>query len=127
MSEPKKVQFLFKGLPILSVRFYRTDNGNEPVRAFFKQLRLEDRKTLGTDIKTVQFCWPLGMPLVRKMAPSLWEARSRIADGIVRVFFTVAGSDMVLLHAFVKKSAQTPKTELETARIRLQKIAGKSS
>lgn len=110
--------------PILFVRFFCTDAGNEPVREFLKEQTVEDRKMIGTDIKTVQFGWPLGMPLVRKMAADLWEVRSDIADGIVRVLFTVMEGHMVLLHAFVKKSQQTPKTELDTALARLKKLKG---
>ena len=79
------------------------------------------------DIKTVQFGWPLGMPLVRKMDADIWEVRSNIADGIVRVLFTVMDGHMVLLHAFVKKSQQTPKTELDTAFAWLKKLKGKKA
>jgi phage-related protein len=108
--------------PILSVAFFRTDAGNEPVRAFLLDLTVEDRKAIGTDIKTVQFGWPLGMPLVRKMAPGLWEVRSNIADGIARVLFTVVTGRMVLLHGFVKKSQKTPADDLKTALVRLRKL-----
>jgi hypothetical protein len=61
--------------PILDVRFFKSDNGAEPVRDWLKTLGAHDRKTIGADIKTVQFGWPLGMPLVRKMSNDLWEAR----------------------------------------------------
>ena len=104
---------------ILDVAFYRTNAGNEPVRAWLKSLRKEDRKIIGTDIKTVQYGWPLGMPLVRKIEPRLWEARSRITDGIARVLFTVVEDKMVLLHGFVKKSQKMPLKELATAKRRL--------
>jgi phage-related protein len=104
---------------ILDVAFYRTNAGNEPVRAWLKSLRKEDRKIIGTDIKTVQYGWPLGIPLVRKIEPRLWEARSRITDGIARVLFTVVEDKMVLLHGFVKKSQKMPLKELATAKRRL--------
>ena len=80
------------------------------------------RKTIGIDIKTVQYGWPLGMPLVRKMEPGLWEVRCDIADGIARVLFTAKGGQMVLLHGFVKKTQKTPDNELKTARNRLKKL-----
>ena len=51
---------------ILTVHFFRTPAGTEPVRDFLCNLPTADRKVLGTDIKTVQFGWPLGMPVVRK-------------------------------------------------------------
>lgn len=105
--------------PILRVVFYRTEAGNEPVRQWLKRLDRADRKTMGEDIKTAQYGWPLGMPLIRKLEPGLWEVRSHITQGIARVIFTVSESTMVLLHSFVKKSQKTPLTDLRTAQKRL--------
>jgi phage-related protein len=105
--------------PLLTVVFYKTGGGNEPVREWLKGLKREDRKTIGEDIKTVQFGWPLGMPLIRKVEPAIWELRSGISQGIARVLFTVEGHTMMLLHGFVKKSQKTPRTELRTAHQRL--------
>ena len=59
----------------LQVHFYSSDNGIEPVRDWLKSLSLDSRKTIGEDIKTVQFGWPLGMPVVRKLDRDLWEVR----------------------------------------------------
>ena len=64
--------------PILSVAFFRTASGNEPVREWLKSFPREERRIIGEDIKTVQFGWPLGMPLVRKLDKGLWEVRSRL-------------------------------------------------
>jgi len=105
--------------PILTVSFFRTGAGNEPVREWLKSLRREDRRTIGEDLKTVQFGWPVGMPLIRKLEPGIWEVRSSISQGIARVLFTVEGHTMMLLHGFVKKSQKTPRTELRTAHQRL--------
>ncbi len=108
--------------PVLSVVFYRTEAGDEPVREWLKNLKREDRKTIGEDIKTVQFGWPLGMPLIKKLEPGIWEVRSHIAQGIARVIFTVEENTMVLLHGFVKKSQKTPLGDLRTARQRLANL-----
>jgi len=105
--------------PILAVVFYRTQNHIEPVREWLKSLTKEVRKSIGEDIKTAQFGWPIGMPLIRKIERGLWEVRSDVRDGIARVFFTVDGNTMILLHGFIKKSQKTPKYELDTARRRL--------
>src|SRR6059058_5057028 len=102
--------------PILSVVFFRTDTGREPVREWLKSLARAERKIIGEDIKTVQFGWPLGMPLVRKMSPDLWEIRSSLRSGISRILFTIMGSSMILLHGFMKKSQKTPVDELNLAR-----------
>ncbi len=111
-----------KNEPILNVVFYRTEAGNEPVRKWLKDLPGKDRRIIGEDIKTAQYGWPLGMPLIRKMEKNLWEVRSTVGSGIARVFFTVKGATMILLHGFVKKSDKTPPNELNTARGRLNNI-----
>ena len=107
---------------ILTVVFYKTDGGNEPVREWLKSLMREDRKAIGEGIKTAQFGWPLGMPLIRKLEKGLWEIRSRTSQGIARLLFTVEASTMVLLHGFIKKSRKTPQSELDTARERLSEL-----
>lgn len=105
--------------PILRVVFFRTSAGDEPVRSWLKELDREDRKAVGEDVKLVQFRWPLGMPLVRKLEPDIWEVRSHLSGGrIARMCFTVRAGEMVLLHGFIKKSQKTPPQELELARRR---------
>ena len=108
--------------PILNVRFFKNDNGGEPVRDWLKGLDAHDRKTIGADIKTVQFGWPLGMPLVRKMAKDLWEVRIHLIGRIARVLFTAHDGEMILLYGFVKKSENTPQDDLELAKSRLKQL-----
>jgi len=71
-------------------------------------------------MKTVQFGWPLGMPLVRKLDDELWEIRSRQPNRIARVLFTAGDGRMVLLHGFIKKSRKAPAGDLELAKKRLR-------
>lgn len=111
----------------LRVVFFRTEAGNEPVRVWLKKLAQNDRKTIGEDIKTVQFGWPLGMPLVRKLDAELWEVRSNLHDAIARVLFTVQQHIMVLLHGFIKKSQKTPVVDLNTAKRRLAQFKEQAS
>ena len=105
--------------PILTVAFYRTEAGNESVRIWLKSLKKEDRRAIGEDIKTAQFGWPIGMPLIRKIERDLWEVRSSVKDGVARVFFPVEEQTMILLHGFIKKSQKTPKADLNLAKRRL--------
>ncbi|HEX5398313.1 MAG TPA: type II toxin-antitoxin system RelE/ParE family toxin [Verrucomicrobiae bacterium] len=108
--------------PILSVAFFRTETRREPVRDWLKSLPREERKMIGEDLKTVQFGWPLGMPLVRKLDTGLWELRSRLAGRIARIFFTAGEGRMILLHGFVKKSRRTPADDLALAKTRLRML-----
>ena len=52
---------------ILRVLFFRSHSGREPVREWLGDQKREDRKAIGGDIKTAQYGWPLGMPLIRKL------------------------------------------------------------
>ena len=105
------------------VKFYRTESGNEPVRVWLKNLPREDKKIIGEDIKTLQFGWPIGMPLVRHMRNKLWEIRINLSKRqICRILFTLASGEIILLHGFIKKSQQTPRHELEIAIHRQQKF-----
>lgn len=48
---------------MLRVVFYKTETGREPVRDWLVTLTRDEKKIIGVDLKTVQFGWPLGMPL----------------------------------------------------------------
>lgn len=100
----------------MEVYFYATDSGNEPVREWLKDLLKEDRKTIGFDIKTVQYGYPIGMPLTRVLkGTNLEEIRCKISNGIARIIFCVEDNKIILLHAFIKKTQKTPPKELDVA------------
>ena len=108
----------------LQVVFYKSDSGNEPVRDWLKKLEKEDRRLIGGDIKTVQFGWPLGMPLVRKLEKGLWEVRIQLDSRIARILFTAHSNLMVLLHGFIKKSQKLPAKDLKIAKQRITILGG---
>ena len=108
--------------PVLDVCFFRTDAGAEPVRNWLKELPAIDRKTIGEDIKTVQFGWPLGMPLVDHLGGDIWEVRVKLDNRIARILFALDGQIMVLLHGFIKKQQATPNPDLDLARDRLKQL-----
>ncbi len=103
---------------ILEVYFFRSETGTEPVREWLKSLPLPEKKIIGQDIQTVEYGWPLGMPLVRGLGDGLWEIRSRLPDRIARVIFFIYDNNMILLHGFIKKGQKTPKTDIEPAKKR---------
>jgi phage-related protein len=105
--------------PVLKVSFYQNTNGAEPVREWIKNLTAYERLTIGEDIKAVQFRWPLGMPLVKKLTGKLWEVRTQLPTRIARVLFTVKGNQIVLLHGFIKKTQATPPQDIALALSRI--------
>jgi phage-related protein len=102
----------------LKVVFFKTEAGNEPVRDWLKELPKADCKTVGADILTVQYAWPVGKPLVDNLGDGLWEVRSRLANRIARTLFAVVDEEIVLLHGFIKKQQKTPANELDLAKKR---------
>jgi len=98
--------------------FYRTEAGGEPVREWLKGLSPEDRKTIGEDIKTVEFGWPIGMPVCKPLGGGIYEVRSSLAQNrIARVLFYIdRRGRMILLHGFMKKTQKTPREDLELAK-----------
>lgn len=107
---------------ILDVRFFLTEAGAEPVRDWLRTLSAPERKLIGENIKTVQFGWPLGMPLVDHVGGDIWEVRSRLDTRIARTLFATEGGTMILLHAFIKKQQKTPKPDLDLAKERLKQL-----
>lgn len=102
----------------VSAVFYRTEAGGEPVREWLRSLLPEDRKRIGEDIKTVEFGWPVGMPVCKPLGEGICEVRTSLGQNrIARVLFYVDKKRrMVLLHGFIKKTQQTPRQDLELAK-----------
>ena len=109
----------------LHLAFYKTATGKEPVREWLITLRRNDRKIIGEDIKTIQFGWPIGMPLAKKIDTNLWEVRSNLDNRIARVIFTLHEEFIVLLHGFIKKTQKTPVNDLRLAKQRMLSLRGK--
>jgi phage-related protein len=91
-------------------------------------------------VKAEVFAWPMGvladyrrltrlmegngaslrLPHSRAMGDGLFELRCKGEEGIGRAFYcTMVGSEIVILHSFIKKTQETPDSELKTARKRL--------
>ena len=115
MSRPIRSSALKK----IEVIFFRTGAGGEPVREWLRSLSpIEDRKQIGGDIKTVEFGWPIGMPVCRPLGDRPYKVRSGLTPNrIARVLFYIdTRGRMVLLHGFIKKTQKTPPADLKVAR-----------
>lgn len=66
-----------------------------------------------------------GNTKVRKMDTDLWEVRTLISEKrICRIFFTVSGKKIILLHAIIKKSQKIPLEDLEVTKTRKKLVLG---
>lgn len=106
-----------------SLVFYRSSGGKEPVREWLKALDPPDRLSVGQDLMRAQWRWPVGMPLCRPMGQGLWELRTELSGNrIARVFVAIDDGVLVALHAFIKKTRNTPEDDLALARRRLREL-----
>ena len=112
-----------KHLPEIPAFFYRTANGAEPVLDWLRSLPADDRRAIGTDLATVQFGWPIGMPLCRPLGGGLWEVRTTLPSRrIARLVFFVDDGRIGVVHGFIKKTQKTPADDLEIARKRMKEM-----
>jgi phage-related protein len=103
---------------VLTVYFYKSPSGNEPVRDWLNLMTQEEKKIIGQDIKAVEYSWPVGYPQVTKLDKDLWEVRTNLPNGISRVFFTIWENYMVLVHSIIKKTQKTPQQDIDIAKKR---------
>lgn len=65
----------------------------------------------------------LRLPHSRAFGDGLFELRPKGRSGIGRAFYCyMRGKQVIVLHAFIKKSQQTPDNELKLARKRLKEL-----
>lgn len=65
----------------------------------------------------------LRLPHSRAMGDGLFELRCKGEEGISRAFYcAMVGKKIIVLHSYIKKTQETPDSELKTARKRLKEI-----
>jgi phage-related protein len=107
----------------VTLSFWRSAMGSEPVRDWLRKLDKPDRSVIGGDLRTLQYGWPIGMPLVRKLADGIWELRSTLPSRReARLLFTADEQQILVLSAFIKKSQKMPDREIKLARRRLKDL-----
>ena len=86
-----------------------------PVGIYANFLRLVDLMEVhGADLR---------LPHSRAMGKGLFELRCKGAEGIGRAFYcTLVGKEIVVLHSFIKKTQETPKSDLAIALKRQKEI-----
>jgi phage-related protein len=104
---------------MFTVVFFAKPSGHEPARDFLRGLDREDRLVVGTDLATVQYGFPIGMPVCRPLGDGLYEVRSTLPSRReARLLFFQEGRDLIVVSGFIKKAQATPAAELRTARER---------
>ncbi len=110
------------GMKRVQAFFFTTQTGREPVREWLLSLEREDRREIGRGLMTLEFGWPVGMPLSRPMGNGLHELRVDLfRNRTARIFFYLDREErLILLHGNLKKSRATAKSDLDLARHRMK-------
>ena len=65
----------------------------------------------------------LKMPHSKALGKGLFELRPKGKEGIGRTFYCyLVGQRIIILHAFIKKTQETPENEMKVARKRIKEV-----
>jgi len=97
--------------------FYKDSKGNEVIAEFLDSLPIKHRAKVLREIELLsEFGLKLREPHTKHISGKLWELRVKFSSDISRVFYFVPmNNTIILLHGFVKKTNETPKSEINTA------------
>lgn len=108
------------------VIYYVSASGDVPVRDFLNAAgpRLKT-KTLRILTHIEEYGLQVVIPHIKKLAGTqLWEIRILGGDSARILFVTQVGKQILLLHAFYKKTKKTPQKDIFLALKRLREYSG---
>jgi phage-related protein len=109
------------------LNFYRTEDGDCPVREFLDRLDGKDVQKALWVFRLIERIDRVPKQYLKKLVGSddIWECRVRTANGAYRFFsFFVHGGDLVVTHGYAKKTNRVDPREIRRAtRYRLDYLA----
>jgi phage-related protein len=106
-----------------SVNFFLDHRGNNPVGDFLDKNKAIKVKASIIIKNIIEFGLISAIPHIKKLSGlPLWEIRILGKDGTRILFVNKIKSEIILLHAFKKKTNQTPIKEINIALNRLKQL-----
>lgn len=109
------------------VNYWRNPSGKSPVEKYIDSIQnKEERAEILSILNGIQ---ENGMDAIgvefRHIEGKLWELKMRIYSRQHRIFYVMLkGNNIVLLHAYLKKTQKAPLKEVAVARQRMKTIIG---
>ena len=107
------------------VNYWRKPSGKAPVESYIDGIEnKEERAELLSALKGIQEYGTdaIGVEF-RQIEDKLWELKIRTRGKHHRIFYVVLrGNEMVLLHAYLKKTAKAPLKEIQIAKQRIKQL-----
>ena len=102
--------------------FYRFESGTCPVEEFLSSLTAKKKKKVLFVLQLVEELELVPREYFKKLSGTddIWEIRVQHGNNIFRLLGFLDGEDLVLNHAFTKKTQKTPKQEIRRAERRKQ-------
>ena len=104
-----------------SIEYYQSEAGRSPVAEFIDLMETSAKARVARNLDLLEeFGIELGMPYAKHLENQLWELRVRQARNRYRIiYFLASGQTFILLHGLSKKTGPVPRSDLETAKRRL--------
>ncbi len=109
------------------VNYWRAESGKSPVERYIDTIRnSEERAEIFALLQGVQENGTNAIGVeFRQIEGKLWELKLRLRGNQHRIFYVVLkGNVMVLLHAYLKKTAKAPAREIQVAKQRMNTLVG---
>ncbi|MBI5641463.1 MAG: type II toxin-antitoxin system RelE/ParE family toxin [Nitrospirae bacterium] len=107
------------------IRYWRNPSGKAPVEVYIDDIdNKEERAEILSTLNGIQLYGTDAVGVVfRQIDGKLWELKLRIYGNQHRIFYVVLrGNEMVLLHAYLKKTPKAPEREIEVAKLRMKQL-----
>ena len=100
-----------------NVNFYRTESDNCPVENFLDSLSGKQAQRVVWVLQLIEELDTVPAKYFKKLinTDDIWEVRVQVGRNIFRLFGFLDGSDLILNHAFQKKTQKTPPKEISLA------------
>ncbi|KUO69562.1 MAG: hypothetical protein APF77_18380 [Clostridia bacterium BRH_c25] len=111
---------------IWEIKFFRKENGEDPVSDYIISLPAKHQAKVVREIDLLEnlgiwLQYPHTKDLEGDEYKDLYELRIKFSNNNMRIFyFLFDGNKFILVHGFTKKSEETPKRELNIAKNRME-------
>jgi phage-related protein len=104
-----------------TVEYVELKNGKKPFEEFILSLPIHERakvfETINYFIELKNQNLPIKKNISKHLEDGIFELRTDFAKTIARsVYFYQKGAKIILTHGFIKKTAKTPRKEIERAK-----------
>ena len=102
----------------MEIRFFKKDDGTEPVVDFLNTLDDKMRAKVARTIDLLEmYGSQLRFPVSEELDDGIMELRTTFGGNISRVlYFFIVGNTAVLTNGFIKKTQKTPSKEIALAK-----------